>query len=378
MQAQKGRVWGRPSRAVESCFPLALARSNNCAVTKKRENISQQRIARDLGVSQALVSLVLNGKRENISEDSYQRIWNHALKIGYRPKGMRLSGQQTGAMSVGFILRAGLRLHTQSNFFSHVQHGLHAGLLERGYHSIFLGSEDDLGLHEVQKILRRHELTGLAVLGQVGVDFIKEIRAVQPNVVTISATYPGLCHSVMPNEMQALEQLVSHLTELGHKQFAWIGGDQGLDYNLRRHRALQTALAARNLKLAQKFSVDVATGDRLAGWKAADIFMAQIGKKIHPTACVCGNGSVARGFLSGLLQRGWRVPDQVSVVAIDATRICTEEHPEITGAHADPEKIGTTAAEILLKSAENQTGILSDLVLPTQLTIRQTSGKAPG
>jgi LacI family transcriptional regulator len=56
-----------------------------CGVTKKRENISQQRIARDLGVSQALVSLVLNGKRENISEESYQRIWNHALKIGYRP-----------------------------------------------------------------------------------------------------------------------------------------------------------------------------------------------------------------------------------------------------------------------------------------------------
>src|SRR5580765_7681085 len=89
-------------------------------VMKKKENVSQQRIARDLGVSQALVSLVLNGKRENISEESYQRIWNYALKLGYRPKGMQLHGGGTPSTGVGFVFRSGVRLHTQSNFFGHV------------------------------------------------------------------------------------------------------------------------------------------------------------------------------------------------------------------------------------------------------------------
>ena len=76
---------------------------------KNKESVSQQRIARDLGVSQALVSMVLNGKRENISEASYQRIWDHALKIGYRPKGMQLNGNHALVTNVGFLLRAGLR-----------------------------------------------------------------------------------------------------------------------------------------------------------------------------------------------------------------------------------------------------------------------------
>lgn len=346
-------------------------------MTKRRQNISQQRIARDLGLSQALVSLALNGKRENISEESYQRIWNHALKIGYRPKGMQLTGHRSPATSVGFILRAGLRLDTQSNFFSHVQHGLHAGLLARGYHSLFLGSEDGLGLRELQQILRRHQLFGVAILGQVGVEFIKAIKAVQPNVVAISVSYPGLCHSVMPNEKQAIEQLVDHLTGRGHRQFAWIGGDKGLDYNLRRRAGLASALEARGLKLAPKFSVDVETGDRLAGWKAADILHGKISKHSFPTACVCGNGSVARGFINCLMQKGWRVPEQISVVAIDATRLCVEEHPQITGAHADPEKIGLTAAELLLRSAHEKDGSLSDVILPAHLTIRETSGKPP-
>jgi LacI family transcriptional regulator len=344
-------------------------------VTKKRENVSQQRIARDLGVSQALVSLVLNGKRENISEESYQRIWSHALKMGYRPKGMKLNADHTQTTAVGLILRAGVRLHTQSNFFSHVQHGLHGALLSQGYHSVFLGSEDDLGVRSVQQTLRHHKVCGVVVLGQVDLEFIKAIKAVQSNIVAISISYPGLCHSVMPNENQAVEQLVSHLSSLGHEQFGWIGGDQGLDYNRRRHAGLVDALAARGLKLNRKFSVDVATGDRLAGWKAAEQLLEQISPRNFPTACVCANGSMARGFLNGLMQRGWRVPEQMSVVAIDATRLCVEEHPQITGAHADPEKIGITAAELLLKGAIEKNGVLSDVILPAELTIRETSGK---
>ncbi len=356
-------------------FNLADSCDEFCV--RKKESISQQRIARDLGVSQALVSLVLNGKRENISEESYQRIWNYALKLGYRPKGMKLSTESAPSTAVGFILRAGLRLHTQSNFFSHVQHGLHEGLLARGFHSVFLGAEDDLGPRAAQQIVKQHNLRGVAVLGQVNREFVKAITAVQPNVVAISFTFPGWCHSVMPNEQQAVEALAFHLTELGHRQFGWIGGDQQLDYNRRRFDGLVAALAARKLKLNPRFVVNVESGDRLAGWKAAEALLKQISTKSFPTACVCVNGSVARGFLSGLLQRGWRVPEQISVVAIDATRLCIEEHPQITGAHSDPEMVGTTAADLLMRSISEKTGILSDVILPAQLTVRETSATPP-
>ncbi len=45
----------------------------------KMTRISQTRLAKDLGVSQGLVSMVLNGRRENISPETYQRIWDHAF-----------------------------------------------------------------------------------------------------------------------------------------------------------------------------------------------------------------------------------------------------------------------------------------------------------
>ena len=55
------------------------------------KKVSQTQLAKELGISQALVSLVLNGRRQGISPDSYDRIWAHAVKRGYSPKGMHLA-----------------------------------------------------------------------------------------------------------------------------------------------------------------------------------------------------------------------------------------------------------------------------------------------
>ena len=206
--------------------------------------------------------------------------------------------------------------------------------------------------------------------------FLKAIKAVQQNLVAISVSYPGLCHSVMPNEAQALQLLVDHLADLGHRRFAWIGGDKGLHYNLRRRAALLKSLQLHDLKLATDFGVDIGDGDRLAGWKATEIMLRRIPRRGFPTAWVCANGLMARGTINCLTQKGWRVPEQISVVAVDATRICVEEHPKITGAHADPERMGAKAGELLLQAETQTEEALADVILPAQLTVRETSGPA--
>src|SRR5581483_2699811 len=195
----------------------------------KSGSVSQQRIARDLGVSQALVSLVLNGKRENISEESYKRIWDYAIKIGYRPKGMQMGANAAGLTNVGFILRSGVRLYTQSNFFSHVQHGLHMAL---------------------QQKLQRGNLFGVVLMGEMDERLVRTIKKGRKRVVSISASYPGLCNSVLANEAQAAELLVSHLTDLGHKHFAWLGGNKALRMGNVRRSALVSALHLRGFELA--------------------------------------------------------------------------------------------------------------------------------
>ncbi len=340
--------------------------------------ISQQRIAKDLGLSQALVSMVLNGRTEGISEESNRRIWEHALNLGYQPKGMRASGasDELKQIHVGFILRSGLALHTQSNYFSHIQHGLHEALQERGISTVFLGTENKLveGAFRIP-LETRKTLFGVVLMGEVAPGFLKAIKQLCPRVVAVSMSYPGQCHSVQSNETQSLDLLVDHLHGLGHRRFAWIGGNRALTRHEDRYRAFQNALRLRGVVFDANWAVLTDQADRTEGRLGAELFLERSGER--PTAVVCYNGLMARGVLNCFLARGLRVPADLSLAAVDATRICTEEHPFITGASADPEAMGRKTAELLLQTTGADDEVYLDAALPSRLAVRETTAALP-
>ena len=318
--------------------------------------------------------MVLNGRKDGISEDSYRRIWDHALSLGYQPKGMRANpdGDRAKRVHVGFILRSGLALHTQSNYFSHIQHGLHEALQENGISTVFLGTEDKLNETAFRATLEtRQTLFGVVVMGEVKSAFLKAVKSLCPRVVSVSISYPGQCHSVQSNEAQSLDLLVGHLAELGHRRFAWLGGNSNLMRHEDRYRAFRAALRARDIAVDESWAILDQSADRQEGRIIAEKFLAKRGKR--PTALVCYNGLMARGAVNLLMARGVRVPEDVSVVAIDATRICTEEHPHITAASADPELMGRKTAELLLGASGAADEVYLDAALPSRLTLRETT-----
>lgn len=336
--------------------------------------ISQQRIAKDLGLSQALVSMVLNGRKEGVSEESCKRIWEHAIGLGYQPKGMRApaGGDETRRIHVGFVLRSGLALHTQSNYFSHIQHGLHEALQERGIGTLFLGAEDKLSETAFRTTLEtRKSLFGVVVMGEVTPAFLKAVKNLCPRVVAVSISYPGQCHSVQSNETQSLDLLVEHLAGLGHRRFGWLGGNRALQRHEDRYRAFRAALKARDIAFDEGWALLHDNADRQEGRATAEAFLARRGKR--PTALVCYNGLMARGAINLFQMRGLAVPGDLSVVAIDATRVCTEERPHITAASADPEAMGRKTAELLLGADGSADEVYLDAALPSRLALRETT-----
>ncbi len=343
----------------------------------RSRTVSQTRIARDLGVSQALVSLALNGRKAGIHAETYQRIWDRAAQLGYSPKGMRVevSPHARRVREVGYILRSPLRLYSQSNFFSHVQHGLHTTLEAVGCAALFLGAEDELNAKKLERVFNdRESLFGTVLLGEVGLRFLDRVRARAKRVVAVSASFPGFCHSVNSNEQQAVELLIEHLVAQGHERIGWFGGNVGLSRHTQRRNALGNALELRGLPRLEDYWIDLPDGDRNAGAEAARALLGHARKKSFPTAIVCYNGMMARGAVNALHQKGLSIPGDLSVVAIDQTRVITEESPTITGASAAPEKMGEAAARLILESNGEAGGGFADLVLPAQLLTGESSG----
>ncbi len=343
----------------------------------KKVRVSQQQIARDLGVSQTLVSMVLNGRRKGVSEKAYRKILDHARQSGYRPKGIsaELLAAPGGAKSVGLLLREGATLYSQSPFFGHVHHGIHDYLSEQGVSLIFLGVENNLDVEHLKRLQDPGAFRGLVVLGEVSRQFLQAILKLDSRIVTVSCQYPGLCDSVVSNEEQAAELLVQHLMDLGHKSFAWVSGNKGQQRASHRLRAIQSALHLRNASIDPKFCLEAETGDRLHGSKIAEAMIKKAGGGDLPTAWICFNGVMARGVINCLTNKGYNVPGDISVAAFDRTRVCEEEHPTLTSAATSPELMGRVAAELLLAGHEKDPNRFMDTVLSAELFARESTGE---
>ena len=343
------------------------------------KRISQSQIAKELGVSQSLVSLVLNGRRDGVSDESYSKIWQVAVENGYAPRGMQpVHSPEARRNYVGIVQRSGLKLYQPSNTFSHVQQGLFKVLQQSCISTTFLGGEGDLDEEKLFELLgQRDPLQGIVVFGEVSEPFLRALGQLRVALLNVYATAPGLCHSVTPNEKQSLEQLVEHLVNLGHERFAWLGGNCRLGRHQMRLDALRECLSSRGIGLDDRFVVSVENGDRQEGFDCAEELMNRIGddRSDAPTAWICHNGLMARGAHQFALLRGIRIPGEISLAAVDRTRVCTEIHPDLTSAGSNPEVIGREAAKLLCKSEEpGENLIYVDLVVPSEFAEGGTSG----
>lgn len=345
---------------------------------RPRKKISQTQLAKELGVSQALVSLALNGRSAGINPDTYKRIWDRAIGLGYLPKGMRVEStpETSRTRQVGYILRAPLRLYIPSTYFGHVQHGLHQELEQRGHRLVFLGAEDELTPAKLRQAFHpSNHLGGVVVLGEVARPFMQELVKCARRVVAVSARYPGLCHSVLGNEPEALDQLVRHLFNLGHQRLGWLGGNAGLGRHNARLAALKAALEPLGLALDPRYTVVLDQADRAEGAEAIHRLLPHARRKDFPTAFVAYNTQMAAGAALALQRAGWQVPADLSLASADVSRLSVEGALRITGAGTSPDKLGEAAARLVTGEGAPAEGY-SDLILPAPLVIGDSTGPA--
>jgi LacI family transcriptional regulator len=326
--------------------------------------------------------MVLNGRRAGISPETYERIWAHAVKRGYHPKGMKLTASPAAGRprSVGFILRAPLRLSTLGNYFGRVQQGLHSALTETGLTTAFLGSEDTLGKDQIASFFPAgHPYQGVVLLGEVAPAFVEALRLYERRLVMISGRHAGFCHSVLGNEPQALNQLVQHLVGLGHQHIGWMGGNVGMGRHEMRFQAFKSAMASAGLKLEERYILALREADRAEGDEAAHQVLVRAkarNARPLPTAFICYNGLMAEGAVRGFERAGLEVPKAISIAAADAPRTEASGRPSITSAGAPPEKLGETAARLVLASTGASDEPFNDVMLPSQLVIGGSTGAA--
>jgi DNA-binding LacI/PurR family transcriptional regulator len=148
-------------------------------------------------------------------------------------------------------------------------------------------------------------------------------------------------------DASAIAELIRGLADLGHRRFLHVTGDlQFASARARRDTYLET-LAQLGLE-----SLGVVEGD----WSAEDGIAAvqALPGRGGPTAVVAANDLVAGGVIRGAIDRGWRVPDDLSVTGWDDHDLGRLLSPSLTTVEINLEGLGARAMTRLIAALRDE------------------------
>ncbi len=328
-------------------------------------------IAEQLGVSETAVSFALNG-RPGISDDTRTRILDTVAEMGWTPN--YAARALTGARSstVGLVVARSADEVGAEGFFLQLIAGIQSVISPLHYGLLFqvVGSvEEELETYRRWGAEKRVDGVVLVDL-RVDDPRIAELeRLGLPAVLAGGEDPSGTIPGVAIDDTGAVQLVVDHLVAHGHRRIAYVAGDPQFDYVASRSRAF------RSLTRRPGFAVQVVT----AGFGADEGARAVrdiIDSPLSPTALVLENEVLTISGLETVRGLGLEVPEDLTVVSLEDSMMCTLVNPPITALHRETLRFGALVAEHLTRVLDGEDVGTVQASLPV-LEVRGSSGDVP-
>jgi DNA-binding LacI/PurR family transcriptional regulator len=325
-------------------------------------------VAKKVGVSEATVSRVLNGK-PGVSEATRQSVLTALDVLGYeRPTQLR--GER--ARLVGLVLP-----ELQNPIFPAFAEVIGGALAQQGLTPV-LCTQTKGGVSEADyvELLLQQQVSGVVFAGGLYAqadaphDHYELLARRRIPVVLINAAVEGLDFPcVACDDAVAVEQSWRHLVSLGHERIGLVLGPAD---HIPSGRRLRAAVAAAGGSLAEEF-VERSMFSLEGGQAAASRLLDR-----GVTGVVCASDPLALGAVRAARRRGLRVPEDVSVVGYDDSAFMTCTEPPLTTVRQPIEAMGRAAVELLNAQIQGSDVPHNELLFEPELVVRGSTAQALG
>lgn len=326
-------------------------------------------VAKKVGVSEATVSRVLNGK-PGVGESTRQAVLTALDVLGYeRPS--KLRGER--ARLVGLFLP-----ELQNPIFPAFGEVVGAGLAQHGFTPV-LCTQTAGGIGEAQyvELLLQQQVSGVVFVGgqytqrDAPHDHYRRLAELRLPTVLVNAPIDGLRFpTVSTDDGVAMELAWSHLAQLGHRDIGLVLGPDDHMPSLRKLASAERMAARTGIPLPPD-RVQHSHYTLEAGQAATARLLAG-----GATAVICASDPIALGAVRAVRRAGLSVPGDVSVVGFDDSALMNSVDPPLTTIRQPIEPMGRMAIELLVQQVTGGTLVADEYLFEPELVVRGSTASA--
>lgn len=332
-------------------------------------------IAGALGVSKALVSLVLNGRGDElgINKETQQKVLKMAAKLNYKPnlvaRGLRLGASKT----IGVVIP-----DISNPFFARIARTIEDEAEKAGYHVTFVSTDENPEKESrLIRLLLERQVDGLIVSTcQKNPDDFLKLRSEGIPYVMIDRFIPRIkCPVVTVDNRKAAYNVVTHLINLGYRKIGLIKISPDYLAPIRfRVEGYKNALRDHGIRFDQKVVREVDFGDDMVE-RMEPVLHELLFRPYSVEALFFLNNGLAIAGLEIINRLNLRIPQDVAVVSFDDLNVFRILHPPVTAVAQPVREMAEASLRMLLQELKHpRKSNNTQLMLDAKLVIRRSCG----
>ena len=334
--------------------------------------VSIKDIARSAGLSHSTISRALRDS-SLVNPETRRRIQKLAKDMNYTPDAWARSLVLRRTQTIGVVVTS-----ISDPLIAEVIQEIESAAYESDFSIILASSAAEPGRElAAVRMLRSKRVDGVIVTSsRIGALYREHLRQIGVPIVLInshSEQEGRYSYSVTVDNFQGGFLAARHLIGLGHRRIAYIDGPEGHSSSTGRRGGYRKALEEAGVPFDPSLAIP---GDEriTGGAHAVPILMDRADP---PTAIFCYNDLTAFGVLRAVASRGISVPRELSVVGFDDIELARSVSPSLTTIAQPKGDLGRRSMRMLLslmRTENPEEDRISDIVLPGELIVRESTG----
>ncbi|MDF1661999.1 MAG: LacI family DNA-binding transcriptional regulator [Planctomycetota bacterium] len=318
---------------------------------KKIKKTSLADIAKALGVSKTLVSMVLNdkGNENGINADTQKRVWAKARELDYKPNMMARSLRMGRSNTIGLIVA-----DISNIFYARLCRAVEDAASKHSYHVLFSSSDENADKErKLIQTLRERQADGLIISTTLEEKDVDKLHEQNVPFVLVDRFIPNSkTPFVTADNYGGSLALTEHLIKIGIEKIALFTiSPSHLTSITERARGYKDALLKHNLPFHPELIREIPYDD------IKNSVRRELTRLLRPPHSIHGlfvsNNNIAKATLEILEDLRLRIPRDVSLVCFDDIDMFRHTDPPITAVAQPVERMGQKAVEILLDKLKN-------------------------